>query len=110
MTKTHCSNCLRNSRLLVRGLCKPCRRNPADVAEPSATPGGIRSPISPFIAGRLPARPTKWPPGSPEKMAVMRSRAMAGEAIWHPDDATEYDRYVGDPRENPMPADAPPED
>jgi hypothetical protein len=35
-------------------------------------------------AGRLPTKPTSARPGTPEKMAVMRARAAAGEVLFHP--------------------------
>jgi hypothetical protein len=34
------------------------------------------------------ATPTHARPGSPEKIAVLEARAAAGEALFHPDDAT----------------------
>jgi hypothetical protein len=35
----------------------------------------------------LPAEPTAYPPGSPQKLAVMAQRARLKQALWHPDDA-----------------------
>ena len=36
----------------------------------------------------LPAAPTDARPGTPEKIAVMQARALAGQTMDHPDDAT----------------------
>jgi hypothetical protein len=33
--------------------------------------------------------PTTCMPGTPAKIAIMAARAELGEALWHPDDATE---------------------
>jgi hypothetical protein len=38
--------------------------------------------------------PTTYPPGTPEKMAVLEERARNRQALWHPLDA----QYDGDPR------------
>lgn len=42
----------------------------------------------------LPAEPTRAPPGTPEKMDVMRDRAARGEAIFHPDDVTIHESWL----------------
>ncbi len=42
----------------------------------------------------LPVAPTAAVPGTPEKVEVMRHRALAGTAIFHPADA----RWAGDTR------------
>lgn len=41
---------------------------------------------------RLPDRSTKYPPGSPEKIEVMRMRIERGEALDHPDDNRRIER------------------
>lgn len=37
---------------------------------------------------KLAAESTDARPGSPEKLAVLIARSLAGETLWHPDDAT----------------------
>ena len=37
----------------------------------------------------LPPEPTRYAPGTPEKVAVMRSRYLAGYHIHHPQDASD---------------------
>ena len=45
----------------------------------------------------LPAEPTSAPPGSLEKMKVMRRRIERGEGLFHPRDNPEVDRALIDP-------------
>jgi hypothetical protein len=46
---------------------------------------GVAGGINP--QGRLPAEPTDAPPGTPEKVEVMRERVTRLESPFHPDDA-----------------------
>jgi hypothetical protein len=46
---------------------------------------GVGGAINPGV--KLPATPTAAPPGTPEKIEVMRARAGRGEAVCHPADA-----------------------
>lgn len=39
-----------------------------------------------WVPIRLPERPTKTQPGTPERVAVLAYRAAVGEHLWHPDD------------------------
>ena len=41
-----------------------------------------------------PPLPTEAPPGSPEKVAVLAQRALRGEALYSPSDATGEQRYT----------------
>jgi hypothetical protein len=40
--------------------------------------------------GGTPLLPTRAPPGTPGKLAVLEERAEAGFELWHTDDATDY--------------------
>ncbi len=79
----HCS-CL--AWLRSRGLCWKCYYTPEiSVSYPSIAPQGRRG-VGSQVAKRL-DKPTAFPPGSPEKVAVLARRAKEGLILFHPDDA-----------------------
>ena len=75
-----------------RGLCYPCRSDPAAIA---ATPPFRNTRPAAAVAGdddrteptRLPAAPCPHPPGSAGRVETYRRRAAAGETLYHPADA-----------------------
>lgn len=66
-----------------RGLCPRCYAEGKEA--------GFEAPLATAKhTYPLPAEPTIWPPGSPEKIAVMEARVKAGFHPHHPDDAKEW--------------------
>lgn len=69
----------------ARQLCWRCYRT-ARAQYPSVSKFAVRgSGIG--ASGRQLPPPTTARPGTPEKMAVLESRAELGLRLWHPDDA-----------------------
>lgn len=90
--KPLCRHCKRNKLTKPRGLCFTCYHTPG-VRElyPSHSKYarlGIGLGCKP---SRKPAKPTLHPPGTPEKLAVMETRAGRNESLFHPKDARELD-------------------
>jgi hypothetical protein len=82
-----CRHCARVLTHKGRGLCHACYSDPE-----------VRESYAPLAASgrRLPSRekpkacePTQCPPKTPEWFQVKRQRFLAGEELWHPDDAKE---------------------
>lgn len=72
-----------------RPLCRPCYSSP--VREEYRVPSKYNSRghgIDVEEAGE-PLEPTRALPGTPEKLAVLESRAGRGEGLFHPGDARE---------------------
>lgn len=83
-TKPQCAHCRTKPVNRPAGLCWSCYHTPA-VRERYRK----RWPRGFGIDNReppLPPTPTTARPGTPEKIAVMRARASAGVAIFHPGD------------------------
>lgn len=83
-----CRHCgaFRQSRAL--GLCFRCSRDPAVRLLYPSIHRGARRGIPDRCGGyRLPAEPTAALPGTPEKLAELERRALAGISLWHPEDA-----------------------
>lgn len=88
MNRGVCRHCNRNRVGRPRGLCTACYYRP-----------GVRDlypsthPFARFGSGQgtgnrpLPPEPTRHPPGSPGKLAVLEERAAAGVGLHHPRDA-----------------------
>lgn len=84
-----CLHCQRPRPKKGRGLCGTCydqravrgRYAPGAVSTAGAGVCKANARLPP------PARPTRHPPGSEDKVAVMEQRAAAGEMLFHPDDA-----------------------
>lgn len=47
-------------------------------------------------------RATDAPPGSPEKLEILRRRIESGQPLWHPDDRTSFEGLIGavEPRDD----------
>jgi hypothetical protein len=91
-----CRHCGQDKVNRPRGLCWGCYYRPG-VKEmyPSTSKYAHRGVGNGFGGGRvLPAAPTVYAPGTPEKKLVLEERAKAGVVLWHPFDA----RYEGDLR------------
>lgn len=72
-----------------RGLCYGCYLKTAVlVLYPITSKYGLRSPITDSHAPRPWPEPTASAPGTPDKVAVLAARALAGERLFHPHDAT----------------------
>lgn len=92
--RAECRHCKKLRPVHRRKLCHGCYEQPAirklyprSSRSPHAHLGGF--PDRPAGVPRpLPPRPTGAEPGSPEKVAVLIARAAAGQALWHPGDAT----------------------
>ena len=84
-----CRACGHSKVNRARGLCWVCYYTPGMRDRfPSTSKYGRRG------EGRLIGRravplpiPTNALPGTPEKIAALATRAAAGEALWHPNDA-----------------------
>jgi hypothetical protein len=95
---TRCRHCRRRKRCRPRGLCFTCHRRPEVRAK---YPVGSAAGANAIYAKRaepdtnrqkpLPAEPTDAPPGSEEKMQVMRERLRAGFQLHHPGDRREVE-------------------
>lgn len=87
-----CRHCGGETSLRKRGLCRPCYYDPAIRAQYSVSRfycnafGAHRGAGQGNPAGVLPDQPTKFPPGSPGKEAVLMERASKGLCLFHPDD------------------------
>lgn len=67
----------------AKRTCRVC-------TDAAAVASGVR--VRPYYGPRstgpkLATEPTAWPPGTPEKVEVMKRRADRGEQVFHPDDA-----------------------
>ncbi len=84
-----CRNCCLNVPIKGRGLCNPCYSNRLiryRFAKMEKAPSDCGKPIDVGDTRPLPHEPTLYPPGSPGKILVLCARAMAGVALWHPED------------------------
>jgi hypothetical protein len=83
-----CRHCKRVRSNRPRGLCWSCYYTPGVRELYPSTSKFARRGVDDFN-GRtvLPTAPTKAPPGSPEKVAVLVERARLRQSLWHPDDA-----------------------
>ena len=94
LTKT-CPQCRQTyTGVAVRGVCWACFKDPNRRPAPSidgkpANRSGVER-----RQGRLPADPTPFLPGTPEKVRVMEWRASRRESCFHPDDAMPDDGGV----------------
>src|SRR5262245_54672162 len=80
-----CRHCGDIRTIRCRGLGWQCFYTPA-VREQSPWTSNLPPRGAGCGDGRLPDRPTRALPGSPAKVAVLETRAFAGQALWHPDD------------------------
>lgn len=83
--KLKCVHCKRHSASRPRGLCWVCfyNRDVRDLYPAKVTSFGSRS----LRLGRR-GQPTKYLPGTSEKIKVMSRRLARGETLFHPLDAT----------------------
>jgi len=90
-TAKRCRHC-RDPRKLItrpRGLCWHCYYTPGVRDQyPSASKFGVRGVANLGHRNAPLPEPTTAMPGSPEKIAVMEERALRGEQVFHPDDAS----------------------
>ena len=81
-------------------IAKILKRSPRGVLQ-RATNLGLRNPLktdrldSPDPKLKKP-KPTKYEPGSPEKIDVLRQRVASGEDLWHEDDPRFNNSYTPD--------------
>jgi hypothetical protein len=84
-----CRHCKLGKVSRPRRLCWNCYYKPAirGLYAPDAK-FGRRGASNGLFRAKPALRPTDAPPGSPEKVLVLASRAALGQELWHPDDAT----------------------
>jgi hypothetical protein len=83
-----CRHCRAGIVSRPRGLCWSCFYAPGVRDQyPSISKYGRRGPGNFFGSAPLPPVPTKAPPGSPEKIALLSQRAQQRQELFHPDDA-----------------------
>ncbi len=84
-----CRNCRLNVPIKGRGLCNPCyndRMIRHRFSRMGKEPSECGKPIDVGGERPIPHEPTLYPPGSPGKILLLCARAMAGFALWHPED------------------------
>lgn len=83
-----CRHCRTGYVNRPRGLCWPCYYTPGvrDLY-PSTSKHARRGVGNGFLADPPLPEPTEARPGTPEKLAVLASRALAGQRLWHPEDS-----------------------
>jgi hypothetical protein len=88
MTTKICRHCHQCKVSRPRGLCWACYYTPG-VRElyPSTSKYAVRGIGNGSGPAPLPARPTRYRPGSAEKLAVLAERARRQETLFHPADA-----------------------
>jgi hypothetical protein len=85
-----CRHCGKRIACRTSDLCTPCY-NVAEIRQKyrhlakSSDHRGVGT-----AGSRMPSRPTRALPGTPEKVAVLEQRAARNEALWHPKDPTWY--------------------
>jgi hypothetical protein len=90
-----CRHCTDRPVTRPRGLCFRCFYVPGVKEMYPSTSKYARRGVGLGFGGKaLPAVPTLYAPGTPEKLTVLEERAGDGVALWHPHDA----RFEGDPR------------
>ncbi len=90
-----CKHCSKAKVNRPRGLCWSCYYTPGVKDQYPSTSKYARRGVGNFNGNApIPCEPTIYPPGTPEKMAVLEERAKLKQALWHPLDA----QYQGDPR------------
>jgi hypothetical protein len=90
-----CRHCKRVRSNRPRGLCWSCYYTPGVRELYPSTSKFARRGVDDFNGrAALPATPTKAPPGSPEKVAVLEERARLRQSLWHPDDAPMGEAFV----------------
>lgn len=90
-----CKHCSKAKVNRPRGLCWSCYYTPGVKDQYPSTSKYARRGVGNFNGNApIPCEPTIYPPGTPEKMAVLEERAKLKQALWHPLDA----QYEGDPR------------
>ena len=87
-----CRHCRTSFVTRPRGLCWCCYYTPGVKDLYPSTSKYARRVVGNFNGrGRTP-EPTSAAPGTPDKISVLSERAAAGEALWHPLDATHEGR------------------
>ncbi len=83
-----CRHCGHSPASRPRGLCWTCYYTP-DIRDQytSTSRYGRRGIADSYGHFQLPCAPTQALPGTPEKIAVLCSRALGGQSLWHPLDA-----------------------
>ncbi len=83
-----CRHCQVRKVVRPRGLCWPCYTNPEISTLYPSTFKKCRRGSGQANTLKLPDAPTRCPPGTFCKAWVMTQRALRGEALNHPGDAT----------------------
>jgi len=84
-----CRHCQRAKVNRPRGLCWSCYYRPSVRDRYPVTSKYARRGIGDFYGWPIdPPEPTKAPPGTPEKVAILEQRALRRQALWHPKDAS----------------------
>jgi hypothetical protein len=83
-----CRNCQRVPSNRPRGLCWSCYYKPGVREKFPSTSKYAQRNFGDFNGGggALP-EPTAAPPGTPDKVEILRARAALGQSLWHPADA-----------------------
>lgn len=90
-----CRHCVARVANKNRGLCYRCYYTPAVRAlyTLSTHKSGRRGPAQTNPAALPLPEPTLALPGTPEKIAVLRDRVQARQALFHPADARDWSNY-----------------
>lgn len=84
-----CRHCKQGSVCRPRGLCWGCYTTLSIRAMyPPTSKFAYRGHGQYFAEGTEPDAPTDALPGTPEKVAILAQRALRGQRLWHPADAT----------------------
>jgi hypothetical protein len=82
-----CRHCQKSKVNRPRGLCWSCYYRPGVRDKYPSTSKFARRGVGNFCGlAPLPPCPTSFPPGSPEKVAILAERARQKLSLWHPDD------------------------
>jgi hypothetical protein len=90
-----CRHCRRYAVTRPRGLCWSCHRKPDVRAQYPSESKYAKRGENFCRRAPLPPAPTPHPPGSAKKIEAMEARALAGEELFHPSDATWDEFYAG---------------
>jgi hypothetical protein len=87
-----CRHCHTGRASRAKGLCWRCSRSPDVRKRYPSTSKYTRRGLGHFAGpAPLPTEPTRHPPGSPGKLAVMAERARRKQSLFHPDDTRDED-------------------
>lgn len=85
---SECRHCHRVLTCQSRGLCYKCWNNPGvRDSYPYQSKYAVKGLGTDITGIRRYPTPTQARPGTQEKVLVLQARVMAGEHLWHPEDA-----------------------